>query len=115
MKTQRKDLICENDKKNRLGWFLELPAVIILSFILLQMIIGNVVVLIVLTSINLIYLINHLVYYTIVYVKFTNELGGYEKQEPQTIKQKEHYWKCSYCGYETPEQFSKCSHCGAVK
>lgn len=30
------------------------------------------------------------------------------KQQPQ------HYIKCAYCGYETPDQFKKCSHCGAV-
>jgi len=120
MSEEKLELIKKNDKRNKIGWFLEIPPGLILIIVLILSFLGTIEIILVLLFFNLSYLFVHLIYYGIIGIKFYNKLGELNKQPKEIVVLKEpqiektHYVKCAYCGYETPDQFKKCSHCGAV-
>lgn len=131
LEEQKKELVLRYNEKNRIGWFLELPATLILIFMFTVLGISfknqevSLILFSIFFSINIIYLNGHLIYFILAYINHSNALGKIDVElntmnsiSFQVVNKHDqspdHFQKCPYCGYDTPNQFKKCSHCGAV-
>lgn len=122
---EKNKLIEKNRKKEKIGWYLEIPALLLLALLVSA---RSIVAILVIMIINLVYLIAHLIFFSIIYRRYKEKLGSIEfdiefekhkslehaKELEKTSPQQEHRQKCSYCGYSTPSQYKKCEHCGAI-